>query len=523
MADVKISGMTAATALTGAEVLPVVQSSANVKATTQQVVDAAMTTGLTRQALGSINTNTTIDWSAGSYVTATIGGALTFTFSNPAPTGKACVAYLQLTNGGSAVITWPVSVTWSGGTAPTLRASGVDLLRFYTQDNGTTWFGTAEIDEQQFAASAITSGTVATVRLGSGTADSTTFLRGDQTWATPSGGSPGGSSGQFQFNDASSFGGASLWREDANTIAQRNSTTTQVAYFYKTYTDSSNYERFAIIPGAASGWMQISAQSAGSGTANIGVALTPKGTGALSAQVPDSGTGGGNARGANAVDWQTLRNAATQVASGLGSAVLGGQRNTASDAYAVVAGGSNNTASGSTSVVSGGATNTASGSSSWVPGGVLATTRGLIGAYAYSAGARSTHGDAQVIGQPVRRTTTDATPVSLATDGTPAAATVMVLPANSTLMVTAIVCARSSGGDSAGWIAQALFKRDGSNNTTRLGTATVTAIGTPDAAINTATIDLVANDTLESAQIQVTGVAATTIYWVGELKCIQVA
>lgn len=147
MADTKISGMTAASALTGAEVLPVVQSAANVKATTQQVVDAAMTTGLTRQALGSINTNTTIDWSAGSYVTATIAGALAFTFSNPAPTGKACVAYLQLTNGGSAVITWPVSVTWSGGTAPTLRTSGVDLLRFYTQDNGTTWFGTAENDE----------------------------------------------------------------------------------------------------------------------------------------------------------------------------------------------------------------------------------------------------------------------------------------------------------------------------------------------------------------------------------------
>jgi hypothetical protein len=153
MADTKISGMTAASALTGAEVLPVVQSAANVKATAQQVVDAAMTTGLTRQALGSINTNTTIDWSVGSYVTATIGGALTFTFSNPAPTGNACVAYLQLTNGGSAVITWPVSVTWSGGTAPTLRASGVDLLRFYTQDNGTTWFGTAENDESNVAGS----------------------------------------------------------------------------------------------------------------------------------------------------------------------------------------------------------------------------------------------------------------------------------------------------------------------------------------------------------------------------------
>ena len=37
----------------------------------------------------------------------------------------------------------------------------------------------------------ITSGTVSTARLGTGAANATTFLRGDQTWAAPTGGSDG--------------------------------------------------------------------------------------------------------------------------------------------------------------------------------------------------------------------------------------------------------------------------------------------------------------------------------------------
>ncbi|MDQ3657718.1 MAG: 6-bladed beta-propeller [Chloroflexota bacterium] len=44
------------------------------------------------------------------------------------------------------------------------------------------------------AAADVTSGVVATARLGTGVADLTTFLRGDQTWATPSGGGGGGGS-----------------------------------------------------------------------------------------------------------------------------------------------------------------------------------------------------------------------------------------------------------------------------------------------------------------------------------------
>lgn len=368
---------------------------------------------------------------------------------------------------------------------------------------------------------------------------------------TPNGGgSPGGSSGQLQYNDGSGFSGAPLWREDANTVAQRNGSTAQVAYFYQDATDGSNYERLALLPGAAAGWMQVAAQTAGTGTDNIGIALTPAGTGAISAQVPDSTATGGNARGAGAIDWQTIRSAANMVASGARAVISGGSYNRASGDGSVVGGGSYGIASGYYSAIPGGvnctASNyyslaamygctasgtaalalgyhtTASGTSSWALG-QQSTTRGLTGAYAYSSGQRSALGDAQVIGQQVRRTTTDSTPVALATDGTPAAATVMVLPANSAMTVSALVVARDSAGNVAGWRAEALFKRDGSNNTTRLGSATVTAIGTPDAALSTATIDLVANNTLESVEIQVTGVAATTIYWVGELKCVQVA
>lgn len=329
-----------------------------------------------------------------------------------------------------------------------------------------------------------------------------------------------------------SFGGA-IYATPA--LEQRNATTAQTLRVYNTYTDASNYERLSLVPGAASGWMQIKAETAGTGTDNINVALTPAGTGAISAQVPDSTAAGGNARGTYAVDWQTNRDAASKVASGTNSVIGGGSINTASATNTVVAGGNGNvasgnisgvasgglnTASGVYSFVGGGNSNTASGENSWIPGGSQALTRGLRSAYAYSAGQRAAQGDAQVIGQPVRRTTTDATPVSLATDGTPAATTVMVLPASSTLMCSAMVVAQSaSAANNAGYEIKAVIQRDGSNNTALVGTATTTTVGEDTAGMD-ATI--VANDTLESAEIQVTGVAATTIQWVGELKCVQV-
>ena len=57
-------------------------------------------------------------------------------------------------------------------------------------------------------ASNLASGTVPTVRLGSGTANSTTFLRGDNTWAIPVA-SAGGSNTQIQYNSSGALAGSS--------------------------------------------------------------------------------------------------------------------------------------------------------------------------------------------------------------------------------------------------------------------------------------------------------------------------
>jgi len=82
-----------------------------------------------------------IDLNLGNYFTKTISGATTLTVSNIPSTGNAFCFVLDLTNGASATITWFAGIKWPGGTAPTLTASGRDVLTFFTHDGGTTWTG----------------------------------------------------------------------------------------------------------------------------------------------------------------------------------------------------------------------------------------------------------------------------------------------------------------------------------------------------------------------------------------------
>jgi hypothetical protein len=82
-----------------------------------------------------------ISLALGNFFTKTISGATTLTVSSVPAAGQATSFILELTNGGSAVITWFSGVKWAGGTAPTLTSSGVDILGFYSHDGGTTWRG----------------------------------------------------------------------------------------------------------------------------------------------------------------------------------------------------------------------------------------------------------------------------------------------------------------------------------------------------------------------------------------------
>lgn len=67
----------------------------------------------------------------------------TLTISNPSPTGKSCSFLVIFTADGTVrTITWPASVLWAGGLAPTMTgtSSKRDIFMFVTTDAGTTWY-----------------------------------------------------------------------------------------------------------------------------------------------------------------------------------------------------------------------------------------------------------------------------------------------------------------------------------------------------------------------------------------------
>jgi len=273
---------------------------------------------------------------------------------------------------------------------------------------------------------------------------------------------------------------------------------------------------------------------------DVDAALVPKGAGAVLAQVSDGTATGGNKRGANAVDLQTLRAAAANVASGANSVVLGGENNTASGQYSIAGGngstasstyavafGTLGTASAFGSAVHGGYSNTADGHSSAVIGGYKATARGIAGAMVEGSGKEpvsATVGSSQRRRFVLGRQTTSATPTVVATDSTAVnTSNQIVLPNNSAFYFRGEVIANvTGGGNTKGWFIEGVIKRGiGAASTALVGTATVTS-NYADAGAAAWALAVTADTTNGCLRLEVTGAAATTIRWVAAVNTTEV-
>ena len=279
----------------------------------------------------------------------------------------------------------------------------------------------------------------------------------------------------------------------------------------------------------------VASLTANNAATNVDAALRPKGTGAVLAQVPDSATAGGNKRGTNAVDWQTARSAASQVASAQNCTISGGMNNTAGGNYATVIGGQSNFAGGN-SAVAGGHTNTATGgqstafgfsnttggTGSWCPGGYESTSRGISMAGTYSTIKRSALGDRQTMLLPIAcAARTDATATVMTSDAGAASATnQMVLPNNSSMFFEVDVVAHDSTLKSASWKVQGTIRRGANAAATAIvGTNVTTTFGS-DLSGGAPGVTCTADTTYGALAVTFTGIAATTIYPSGHIRTV---
>ena len=284
---------------------------------------------------------------------------------------------------------------------------------------------------------------------------------------------------------------------------------------------------------------------------NIDFVISPKGAGAFSLQVPDNTTAGGNKRGAGAVDLQTSRNSAIQVASGANSLVSGRQcRATGGESVAVgafcvatqgsaIAMGSSATASGQNgSVALGryadslgngsaaiGSYVTASGDLSLATGGNT-TTRGVAGAVSEGVSQFGAQGQTQAERILQRFDTPGVTPTQLVSGQytvAPTAANSATMPNNSAYYCRLRVLARNTAtNESMSWSGTALIKR-GANaaSTTLIGSTIASDFG--DAAMSACTVTLSADTTRGALAVIVTGLASTSIRWVAQLETVEAA
>jgi hypothetical protein len=92
-------------------------------------------------AAGNITGATTINFNNGITQNATLTGNVTITFSNPLNGGTHILVFTQDATGGRTV-TWPGSVVWPGGSAPTPNTAASAVTKYEFLYDGTSFVGT---------------------------------------------------------------------------------------------------------------------------------------------------------------------------------------------------------------------------------------------------------------------------------------------------------------------------------------------------------------------------------------------
>ena len=94
---------------------------------------------------GNSSTALTVNFNNGGAQFITLTGNCTFTFSNPVEGGR-YILELKQDGTGSRTVTWPSTVKWSGGVAPTLTttAGRTDIITLYY--NGTNYAGASTLN-----------------------------------------------------------------------------------------------------------------------------------------------------------------------------------------------------------------------------------------------------------------------------------------------------------------------------------------------------------------------------------------
>lgn len=258
--------------------------------------------------------------------------------------------------------------------------------------------------------------------------------------------------------------------------------------------------------------------------------------GPISTTVPDGTQKGGNRRGAGAVDLQSHRQGAAQVASGDYAALVGGIRNTASAPNSVVVGGKLNIASGQSSIALGEQCTAAAKyslaigylSTSDIQGAVAlgqgASSRGTFGSVNFAASYRSRVGDRNLRITSLAATTTNATPTVLTTGGGAVvdAQSYWTLDNNMSAAFTGQVVARnSSTGDTIVWKFEGAVRREASASTVALVAAVTPTVLAASASMTGCALAVGVNTTYGGIELTFTGLAANTIIVNSRIDCVE--